>query len=104
MDEWDVVQGIFHKHLNCGENIRNALQWETSGHWSQAEGEYAAALSSSQGTFDDYCIERMYKVCSLCLILFSRNTVDWVLYLAVHYVSLYNCFFCVSMFFVLVLC
>lgn len=64
MDEWDVVRGIFHTHLNCGEPIRKALQWETSGHWFQAKGEYEDALSSGDGTFDDYCIVQMYEVCS----------------------------------------
>jgi hypothetical protein len=62
MYEWDVVRGIFHEHLNCGENIRKALQWEASGHWFQAKGEYEAALSSGHNT--DYCTEQMYKVCS----------------------------------------
>jgi hypothetical protein len=64
MDEWDVVRGIFHKHLNCGENIYKALQWETSAHWFEAKREYEAALSAGQDTFNDYCYEQMYKVCS----------------------------------------
>jgi hypothetical protein len=64
MDEWDVVRGIYYKHLNCGEKIHNALQWETSGHWFQAKDEYVAALTSGQDAFSDYCFEQMYKVCS----------------------------------------
>lgn len=65
MDEWDVVRGIYHKHLDCGEYIHRALQWETSGHWFQAKGEYYAALSSSsQNIFTDYCYVQLYKVCS----------------------------------------
>jgi hypothetical protein len=65
MDEWDVVQGIFHKHLNYGENIPKALKLETSGHWDNALREYEAALHSmdDQDNLNDYCYEALYKVC-----------------------------------------
>jgi hypothetical protein len=65
MDEWDVVRGIFHKHLNYVENIHKALKWETSGHWDKALREYEAALYSmdDQDILSDYCYEALYKVC-----------------------------------------
>lgn len=66
MDEWDVVRGIFHKYLNCGENVHKALKWETSGHWNKAIMEYEAALSSmdDQDCLSDYYYEALYKVYS----------------------------------------
>jgi hypothetical protein len=66
MDEWDVVQGIFQKHLNYGENIHRALQWEASGHWDNARRGYETALSSMDGEniLSDYCYEALYEVCS----------------------------------------
>ncbi|PNF15874.1 hypothetical protein B7P43_G07978, partial [Cryptotermes secundus] len=71
MDEWDVVRGIFHKYLNCGENVHKALKWETSGHWDKARMEYEAALSSmdDQDGLSDYYYEALYK----CLAHLS----DW---------------------------
>ncbi|XP_021932903.1 DNA-dependent protein kinase catalytic subunit-like isoform X3 [Zootermopsis nevadensis] len=71
MDEWDVVRGIFQKHLNYDENIHRALQWEISGNWYNARKEYEAALSSMDGDniLTDYYIEAMYK----CL----AHLTDW---------------------------
>jgi hypothetical protein len=88
MDEWDVVRGIFQKHLDCGQNIQKALQWEASGHWYDAKREYETVLSSMdyENILSDYYIEALYKVCSSFLILLSKYTciVDLLLYMLVH--------------------
>ncbi|KAJ9593226.1 hypothetical protein L9F63_015225 [Diploptera punctata] len=71
MDEWDVVHGIFHSYLDCGDDVKEAIKWEASGNWSKAKKMYAKSLSEmeSDNLLGDHCYEAFYK----CLAHLS----DW---------------------------
>ncbi|XP_046395507.1 DNA-dependent protein kinase catalytic subunit-like [Ischnura elegans] len=61
MEEYDVVHGIFHDMLKCEDNVKKALEYERSGHWSKGKTAFREILENlTPGDSDVECIEDDY--------------------------------------------
>ncbi|XP_071445533.1 DNA-dependent protein kinase catalytic subunit-like [Hetaerina americana] len=46
MEEYDVVHGIFHDMMKCGDNVKEALEFERTGQWNKGKAAYNSILSN----------------------------------------------------------